>query len=99
MVADLPWLNSFFGSALSEQTDVTPYPYLLFYTSLSFGSTYFLAFLVLALVSIILLLAFCFIETAKATVKNICHFLYSYFYSGLSFAAIICVQGAVINFT
>ena len=54
MVADLPWLNDFFGATLAEPTDTTPLPYLLFYSSLSIGSTYLLALLVIAFLAVLL---------------------------------------------
>ena len=54
MVADFPWLNDYFGANLSEPTDKTPLPYLLFYTSLSIGSTYILALLVIIFIVVVL---------------------------------------------
>ena len=56
MAADLPFLNSFFGSIFGSDADVTPYPYKVFYLNLNVGSTYFLA-----LLTILFLLALSFL--------------------------------------
>lgn len=54
MTPDLPWLNLYFSDFLSDQTDTTPLPFLLFYVSLSLASTYLLATLTIFLIAFIL---------------------------------------------
>ena len=97
MMADFPWLNSIFGPALSEPTDLTPLPYLLFYTSLSFASTYLLAFLMLILIVTVLALVSCLTSSATRVVNNIMLFFFNFFYGSLVFASVLCVQGAFLN--
>jgi hypothetical protein len=55
MMADLPWLNSYFADRLSVSTEILPYPYRLFYISLSLASTYLLALAFFVILGIILL--------------------------------------------
>jgi hypothetical protein len=98
MVADFPWLNSLFGETLSEPTDVSPYPYLLFYNSLSIGSTYMLALIVIIFMASVLLLLAYLKKTWRPTLSNIGLFLYNFFLAGVAFAAVISVQGALLNF-
>ena len=97
MVADFPWLNSFFGEALSEPTDVSPYPYLLFYSSLSIGSTYMLALLVLVFTTGVLSLVAYLKKIWRPTIINIGWFLYNFFIAGLALAAVLSIQGALLN--
>jgi hypothetical protein len=40
---DLPWLNGFFSSILSNLSDESPAPFKMFYKNLSMASTYLLA--------------------------------------------------------
>lgn len=55
MTLDLPWLNDFFASIISEPSDITPEPYLVYYTNLSLASTFLLATVSLGVLSCILL--------------------------------------------
>ena len=45
MVIDMPWLNNFFGNIFGRDSDITPYPFKMFYMNLNLGSTYFLAWM------------------------------------------------------
>jgi hypothetical protein len=54
MFADMPWLNSYFASILSNPLDSAQSPYLLFYTSLSLSSTYLLAVMFFAAIMLVL---------------------------------------------
>ena len=46
MTADFPWLNSWLGYVLSNDSDDTPLGYLLYYSNISLFSTYTLALVV-----------------------------------------------------
>ena len=97
MLADLPWFNNYFASILSEPRDISPKPYLMFYTSLSISSMYLLPVIFL-MVSFVLLKTVSYLKPkSKATTKNLLSVLYSFFLGGLSFAAAACVQGAILN--
>jgi hypothetical protein len=97
MLADLPWLNPYFGNSLSSVTQETPQPFRIFYISLSFASTYFLAFLTICAMSLLLGVVACVKESTRAVVKNIGLFLYNFFLGGLALAAWMNLQGAIIN--
>ena len=43
MAADLPYLNDYFGSVLSDSSETVPLPYAVFYTNMNLGSQYLLA--------------------------------------------------------
>jgi hypothetical protein len=47
MMADLPWLNSWFGYMLSDDSDQTPPGFLLYFSNMSLYSTYLLPLVVL----------------------------------------------------
>lgn len=97
MTADLPWLNSYFGRILSEPTDASPYPYLLFYSSLSIGSTYFLPLVLIFALALILLLLVWLRQPWRPSLRNIALFLYSFFLAGVAFSGVASVQGALLN--
>jgi len=97
MFADMPWLNNYFAKLLSDPRDITPKPYLFFYTSLSISSTYLLPVAFIAFCYIILGLISTVCKHNKETFVNIVLFLYNYFLGGLSFAVVACVQGAFLN--
>lgn len=54
MAPDLPWFNLYFGESLSDPTDATPFPFLLFYISLSLSSTYLLATVAIVFIAFVL---------------------------------------------
>jgi hypothetical protein len=97
MVADLPWLNDFFSRLVADPTDSSPLPYLLFYRSLSLASTYPLALFVVCTIAVLLGVSMYLFESARPTLKNIALCLYSFFLAGLSWAAVVCLQGAFLN--
>ena len=99
MVADLPWLNSILGNILSDPRDISPYPYRLFYVSLSFASTYLLSFGVIFVIAVILLISKYLIDDEKRAIKNAASFVYCFFIGGLSFASVLSVQGSIMNFS
>ena len=97
MISDMPWLNRFFGSSLSLATDSTPFPYLLFYTSLSLASTYLLALVVICTIVLSLVATAYLCESTRGVIRNMGLFVYNFFLGGVSFAALICMQGALMN--
>jgi hypothetical protein len=54
MIADMPWIKNFFAELLSDPRDITPQPYLLFYTSLSIASTFLLPIIFMILIYTVL---------------------------------------------
>ena len=98
MMADLPMLNSFFGSRLSDPRDLSPAPYRLFFTSLSLSSTYLLALAMITAIALCLGLALLLASQWRKALGNAALFFYCFFVGGLAFAAAACVQGALINF-
>jgi hypothetical protein len=99
MLADLPWLNSFFGELLSDPRDSTPSPYLLFYTSLSIASTYLSVLALLFSLALILVVIAYLVEEWRPTITNIAKFIYTFFLGGLSLSAVLCIQGSFLNFS
>lgn len=99
MVADFPWLNGYFGENLAEPTDKTPLPYLLFYTSLSIGSTYLLAIFAIVFIAALLGVLAYLKDAWRDSLRNTALFFYNFFLGGIAFAAVTCVQGALINVT
>lgn len=55
MTADLPWINDILGEIFGNDADYTPSPFKVFYMNMNMGSTYFLAFITILIVSLILL--------------------------------------------
>lgn len=49
MAADLPWLNEVLGGIFGKDSDITPYPFKVFFMNLNIGSTYFLALCLICL--------------------------------------------------
>ena len=97
MFADLPWLNNYFSSILSDPRDISPKPYLMFFTSLSISSMYLLPFIFMIASFIILKIISCLKPNTKQTIDNLISVFYCFFLGGLSFAAAACVQGATLN--
>lgn len=46
MMADMPWLNEWFGYHLSDPSDITPLGYSIYYSNMSVFSMYFLPLMV-----------------------------------------------------
>lgn len=97
MFADLPWLNGYLADRFSDPLDSSPEPYRLFYTSLSLSSTYLLALTVLCLAAVVLGLVYYLSESSRTSVRNVALVLYNFFLGGISFAVVVCVQGAFLN--
>jgi hypothetical protein len=97
MIADMPWINNFFAELLSDPRDITPQPYLLFYTSLSIASTFLLPIIFMILIYTVLKVISIANKEHNQTIKNTGLFIYNYFLGGLSFASAACVQGAFLN--
>ena len=77
--------------------EVSPYPYLLYYNSLSLASTYLLPFLVLTLTALTLLFVFYLKPTWKPAIVNFSLFLYTFFLAGAALASVLSLQGALLN--
>jgi len=45
-MADLPWLNEWFGYYLSDPSDITPLGYSIYYSNMSIFSMYLLPLIV-----------------------------------------------------
>ena len=96
-MADLPWLNHFFGETFGKDSDKTPYPYKVFYSSMHIGSTYFLP---LCLISLIALVIFLLVKKEWLNSKNatrLYQFFYAFFCFGLLFSGFLSLQGAILN--
>ena len=96
MSADLPYLNDYFGSVLSDSSETIPLPYSVFYTNLNLASQYLLPLCVCVLLIIITLLVGKSCEAEKI-MFNYLSFLYMFFVFGLSFMGCACLQGAILN--
>ena len=97
MVADLPFLDSFFAALLSDPLDSSPAPFRVFYASLSLSSTYLLPLIVLIALTIVLGLVAYLSEGCRPAIINCALFLLNFFYGGLAFASVVCIQGAFLN--
>jgi hypothetical protein len=97
MVADLPFLDATFAALLSDPLDASPDPYRVFYASLSVSSTYLLALIAVAALAVVLGLTAYLSEGCRPALGNCALFLLNFFYGGLAFASIVCVQGAFLN--
>ena len=93
-MTDLPWLNSIFGSALSNLSEYTPNPYLMQYQTLNLSSTYLLALIVYGTLAIVLLVVR---KRCKSGVYKYEKLLYNWWIFGLVFCGFCCVQGAILN--
>ena len=98
MIADLPWLNKTFGTILSRESDTSPDPYRLFYTSMSIASTFLLPLMIISLLFLVFVILMCSFQNCKYHIKNLMLFFYCFFLGGMSFAFATCVQGAFLNF-
>ena len=99
MIADLPWLNTTFGTILSRESDASPDPYRLFYTSMSIASTFLLPLMIISLLFLVFVILMCSFQNCKYHIKNLMLFFYCFFLGGMSFACAACVQGALLNIT
>jgi len=79
MLADLPWLNNYFASILSEPRDISPKPYLMFFTSLSISSMYLLPLIFFVVIYILLKTVSCLRPKSKEIIKNLLSVFYSFF--------------------
>lgn len=96
MSADLPYLNHYFGSVLSDSSETVPLPYSVFYINMNLASQYILPLCVCVLLIIIALLVGKSCEADKP-MYNYLSFLYMFFVFGLSFMGCACLQGAILN--
>lgn len=98
MAADFPWFNEVLGGIFGRDSDITPYPYKVFYMNLNIGSTYFLA---LCIISLLLICKFILPkilnEEHTLKTKSMTEFLYSFFIFGIIFASCLSLHGAIIN--
>jgi hypothetical protein len=99
MLADLPWLNDYFGYNLGDPRDIQPEAYSIFYINMNFASTYLLAFFI-----IILLISIVGLMIEKGLPRNFITrykaylvFLYNFFSFGLIFAGCTSLQGSILN--
>lgn len=51
MYADFPWLNSVFGEAMANESDLSPMGYRVFYVNMNIASMYFLACIMILLLA------------------------------------------------
>ena len=93
-LADLPWLNNIFGSALSNLSEYTPNPYLMQYQTLNLPSTYLLALITYGILAIVLLVIR---KRWKESIYKYERLLYNWWAFGLAFSGFCCFQGAVLN--
>lgn len=96
MVADFPWLNSYFGAALSQESDYSPLPYQLHYINMNIASQYLLALTVIVLLGFLGWLIGKSCNSEEKT-KNYFSFLYCFFALGLTMAGAASLQGAILN--
>ena len=97
MFADLPWLNNAFADRLSDASDASPAPFRLFYASLSLSSTFLFALITIAAITVVLATIAYLSVDSRTTVRNVALALYNFFLGGICFAAVVSVQGAVLN--
>ena len=91
-LVDLPWLNGYLASQLSDLSEYTPDPYLMHYSTMSLSSMYLLPFTVYGLLALVLLsLRKC------CELRRFESLLYNWWTFGLTFAGASCLQGAILN--
>lgn len=97
MQADLSWFNNYFATYLSQERDITPNSYLLFYRSLSISSTY---------LTPLIFISFCYVAikiiqktspSSKKVTQNFMLVMYNFFLSGICFATVGSIQGSFLN--
>ena len=95
MAADIYPLNGYFGNIFGKESDISPYPYKLYYVNMNIGSTYFMGLLI-----IIVMVCLTYLLSKKWPIfQNYLNFLYNFFCFGLYFSAFTSLQGSLINST
>ena len=97
MVADLPFLDDVFGSNLADSLDTSPDPFRIFYASLSVSATFLSALIVIVALLLVAGIAAYLSADSRPHLRNCAHFLFNFFYGGLAFASVVCIQGAFLN--
>ena len=97
MTLDLPWLNDYFSSLLSEPSDITPQPYIIFYSNLSLASTFLLATVSLGALACILIALQLMCESVKEGIERMRELVYNIFIMNMVMHGCLCLQGSILN--
>lgn len=100
MGADFPWINSIIGQVITNTSDISATPYLLFYINMNPASTYLLALLIYGVLLLIGIVV-AYLGSSEAFWKerylSYARFLYSFFLFGIIVMATAALQGAILN--
>jgi hypothetical protein len=98
MYADVPFLNSFFGTLLADPRDQLPIPYSVFYTNMNIASMYLLPLcVIIGLCTIGIVVSRIYALNWNEKMKSYLMFLYNFFVFGVTFAGCASLQGVFIN--
>ena len=102
MSSDFPWANSIFAQLLSDESDVIPEPFEMYYVSLSLSSTYFFALIVIIIVWSLISLTSIVCQNKnrsdlKIKLSNVKSVFYNFFIFGAISVGCLSLQGAILN--